>query len=48
MSLTHIFLQGDTGCFQVQMTYQSHEARDLSLESGDLVQFLEEAENGHW
>ncbi|XP_019132304.1 guanine nucleotide exchange factor DBS isoform X2 [Larimichthys crocea] len=39
---------GDTGCFQVQMTYQSHEARDLSLESGDLVQFLEEAENGHW
>ncbi|XP_070764327.1 guanine nucleotide exchange factor DBS [Enoplosus armatus] len=39
---------GDSGRFRVQLTYESHEARDLSLETGDLVQFLEEAENGHW
>ncbi|KAM9358153.1 guanine nucleotide exchange factor DBS [Symphorus nematophorus] len=39
---------GDSSRFRVQLTYESHEARDLSLESGDLVQFLEEAENGHW
>ncbi|XP_029906370.1 guanine nucleotide exchange factor DBS isoform X4 [Myripristis murdjan] len=39
---------GDSGRFRVQLTYESRAARDLSLESGDLVQFLEEAENGHW
>ncbi|XP_070816817.1 guanine nucleotide exchange factor DBS isoform X1 [Chaetodon trifascialis] len=38
---------GDSSRFRVQLTYESHEARDLSLETGDLVQFLEEAENGH-
>ncbi|XP_029906368.1 guanine nucleotide exchange factor DBS isoform X2 [Myripristis murdjan] len=38
---------GDSGRFRVQLTYESRAARDLSLESGDLVQFLEEAENGH-
>ncbi|KAM3876022.1 guanine nucleotide exchange factor DBS [Diretmus argenteus] len=38
---------GDSGRFRVQLTYESA-ARDLCLESGDLVQFLEEAENGHW
>ncbi|XP_041790503.1 guanine nucleotide exchange factor DBS isoform X1 [Chelmon rostratus] len=37
---------GDSSRFRVQLTYESHEARDLSLETGDLVQFLEEAENG--
>ncbi|XP_062279491.1 guanine nucleotide exchange factor DBS isoform X1 [Scomber scombrus] len=39
---------GDSSRFRVQLTYESREARDLSLESGDLVQFVEEAENGHW
>ncbi|XP_029989118.1 guanine nucleotide exchange factor DBS isoform X5 [Sphaeramia orbicularis] len=39
---------GDSSRFRVQLTYESREARDLSLETGDLVQFLEEAENGHW
>ncbi|CAK6969727.1 guanine nucleotide exchange factor DBS isoform X10 [Scomber scombrus] len=38
---------GDSSRFRVQLTYESREARDLSLESGDLVQFVEEAENGH-
>ncbi|XP_034036236.1 guanine nucleotide exchange factor DBS isoform X1 [Thalassophryne amazonica] len=38
---------GDSGRFRVQLTYESRETRDLSLETGDLVQFLEEAENGH-
>ncbi|XP_044218688.1 guanine nucleotide exchange factor DBS isoform X10 [Thunnus albacares] len=38
---------GDSSRFRVQLTYESREARDLSLETGDLVQFLEEAENGH-
>ncbi|XP_034562698.1 guanine nucleotide exchange factor DBS [Notolabrus celidotus] len=39
---------GDSGRFRVQLTYESREAKDLSLETGDLVQFVEEAENGHW
>ncbi|XP_074492969.1 guanine nucleotide exchange factor DBS isoform X11 [Sebastes fasciatus] len=39
---------GDSGRFRVQLTYESREARDLSLGTGDLVQFLEEAESGHW
>lgn len=38
---------GDSSRFRVQLTYESREAKDLSLESGDLVQFLEEAENGN-
>lgn len=38
---------GDSGRFRVQLTYESREAKDLSLEPGDLVQFVEEAENGH-
>ncbi|KAI3368312.1 hypothetical protein L3Q82_007828 [Scortum barcoo] len=37
--------QGD---FQVQLTYESHEVQDLPLQTGDLLQTLEEAENGHW
>ncbi|XP_042368745.1 guanine nucleotide exchange factor DBS isoform X2 [Plectropomus leopardus] len=39
---------GDSGRYRVQLTYESREAQDLSLETGDLVQFLEEAESGHW
>ncbi|KAJ7992839.1 hypothetical protein DPEC_G00266190 [Dallia pectoralis] len=39
---------GDRDRFCVQLTYESRTAQDLSLESGDLVQFLEEAENGQW
>ncbi|KAM7388777.1 hypothetical protein PAMP_024927 [Pampus punctatissimus] len=39
---------GDSSRFRVQLTYESRDARDLSLETGDLVQFLEEAENGNW
>ncbi|XP_068563850.1 guanine nucleotide exchange factor DBS isoform X2 [Cebidichthys violaceus] len=38
---------GDSGRFRVQLTYESREGRDLSLEAGDLVQFVEEAESGH-
>ncbi|XP_068449288.1 guanine nucleotide exchange factor DBS isoform X2 [Clinocottus analis] len=38
---------GDGGRFRVQLTYESREGRDLSLEAGDLVQFVEEAESGH-
>lgn len=38
---------GDSSRFRVQLTYESREAKDLSLETGDLVQFVEEAENGH-
>ncbi|XP_022614883.1 guanine nucleotide exchange factor DBS-like isoform X2 [Seriola dumerili] len=38
---------GDSSQFRVQLTYDSRDARDISLETGDLVQFLEEAENGH-
>ncbi|KAM9480413.1 guanine nucleotide exchange factor DBS isoform 15-T15 [Salvelinus alpinus] len=37
----------DNDRFRVQLTYESRTAQDLSLESGDLVQFLDEAENGH-
>uniref|UniRef100_A0A3Q3E4T7 MCF.2 cell line derived transforming sequence-like 2 n=1 Tax=Labrus bergylta TaxID=56723 RepID=A0A3Q3E4T7_9LABR len=37
----------DSGRFRVQLTYESREGKDLSLETGDLVQFVEEAENGH-
>lgn len=37
---------GDSGRFRVQLTYEARDPRDLSLESGEIVQFLEEAENG--
>ncbi|KAM6938892.1 guanine nucleotide exchange factor DBS [Lycodopsis pacificus] len=39
---------GDSGRFQVQLTYESRDGRDLSLGAGDMVQFVEEAESGHW
>uniref|UniRef100_A0A9J7XVR4 MCF.2 cell line derived transforming sequence-like 2 n=1 Tax=Cyprinus carpio carpio TaxID=630221 RepID=A0A9J7XVR4_CYPCA len=39
---------GDNGRYQVQLTYESGTTQDLSVEAGDLVQFLEESENGHW
>ncbi|KAK9519967.1 hypothetical protein VZT92_022657 [Zoarces viviparus] len=39
---------GDGGRFRVQLTYESRDGRDLSLEVGDMVQFVEEAESGHW
>ncbi|KAL3046895.1 hypothetical protein OYC64_021171 [Pagothenia borchgrevinki] len=39
---------GDSSRYRVQLTYQSRDAQDLSLGTGDLVQFLEEAESGHW
>ncbi|KAJ8418843.1 hypothetical protein AAFF_G00003420 [Aldrovandia affinis] len=39
---------GDNDRFCVQLTYEAKTAQDLSLESGDLVQFVEEAENGQW
>ncbi|KAJ8374288.1 hypothetical protein SKAU_G00048680 [Synaphobranchus kaupii] len=39
---------GEADRFRVQLTYEAKTAQDLSLESGDLVQFLEEAENGQW
>ncbi|XP_047192828.1 guanine nucleotide exchange factor DBS isoform X6 [Scophthalmus maximus] len=39
---------GDSSRFQVQVIYESHEARDISQETGDLAQFLEESKNGHW
>ncbi|XP_053285933.1 guanine nucleotide exchange factor DBS isoform X4 [Pleuronectes platessa] len=38
---------GDSSRFRVQLTYESKEAREVPLETADLVQFLEEAENGH-
>ncbi|XP_045562495.1 guanine nucleotide exchange factor DBS isoform X11 [Salmo salar] len=40
--------KNDHDRFRVQLTYESRTAQDLSLESGDLVQYLEEAEDGHW
>ncbi|KAM9461722.1 guanine nucleotide exchange factor DBS isoform 1-T1 [Clarias gariepinus] len=39
---------GEHNCFQVQLTYESRAPQEMSLEPGDLVQFLEEVENGHW
>ncbi|KAI5614707.1 guanine nucleotide exchange factor DBS isoform X4 [Silurus asotus] len=39
---------GGRNRFQVQLTYQSRAPQEMSLEPGDLVQFLEEVENGHW
>ncbi|KAJ4943234.1 hypothetical protein JOQ06_005739 [Pogonophryne albipinna] len=39
---------GDSSRYRVQLTYQSRDAQDISLGTGDLVQFLEEAESGHW
>lgn len=37
----------DSSRFRVQLTYETTEGRDVPLETADLVQFLEEAENGH-
>ncbi|XP_073772525.1 guanine nucleotide exchange factor DBS isoform X34 [Danio rerio] len=37
---------GDNDRYQVQLTYESGTAQDLSVEAGDFVQFLEESENG--
>ncbi|MCJ8737789.1 hypothetical protein PDJAM_G00028150 [Pangasius djambal] len=39
---------GEHNRFQVQLTYESRAPQEMSLEPGDLVQFLEEVENGHW
>ncbi|XP_026076731.1 guanine nucleotide exchange factor DBS-like isoform X3 [Carassius auratus] len=39
---------GDNDRYQVQLTHESGTTQDLSVEAGDLVQFLEESENGHW
>ncbi|XP_060797513.1 guanine nucleotide exchange factor DBS isoform X6 [Neoarius graeffei] len=39
---------GEHSHFQVQLTYESRAPQEMSLEPGDLVQFLEEVENGHW
>ncbi|XP_058647187.1 guanine nucleotide exchange factor DBS isoform X5 [Onychostoma macrolepis] len=39
---------GDNNRYQVQLTYESGTTQELSVEAGDLVQFLEESENGHW
>uniref|UniRef100_A0A3P9BYI5 Guanine nucleotide exchange factor DBS n=1 Tax=Maylandia zebra TaxID=106582 RepID=A0A3P9BYI5_9CICH len=38
---------GDSSRFRVQLTYESRDPQDLSLETGDLVQFVEEAKNGN-
>ncbi|XP_037837071.1 guanine nucleotide exchange factor DBS isoform X4 [Kryptolebias marmoratus] len=38
---------GNSSRYRVQLTYASCEAKDLSLGTSDLVQFLEEAENGN-
>ncbi|XP_041120494.1 guanine nucleotide exchange factor DBS-like [Polyodon spathula] len=40
--------KNDHGVFRVQVTYDAKTSEELSLESGDLVQFLEEGENGQW
>ncbi|XP_062411434.1 guanine nucleotide exchange factor DBS isoform X3 [Sardina pilchardus] len=39
---------GENERFQAQLAYEARTGQDLSLESGEIVQFLEEAENGHW
>uniref|UniRef100_A0A3B4EFP3 MCF.2 cell line derived transforming sequence-like 2 n=1 Tax=Pygocentrus nattereri TaxID=42514 RepID=A0A3B4EFP3_PYGNA len=39
---------GEPERFQVQLTYEACEPHELSLEAGDVVQFVEEAKNGHW
>ncbi|MEQ2283698.1 hypothetical protein AMECASPLE_014272 [Ameca splendens] len=39
---------GDSSRYRVQLTYASCEAKDLSLGTSDMVQFLKEAENGKW
>ncbi|XP_063057913.1 guanine nucleotide exchange factor DBS isoform X6 [Engraulis encrasicolus] len=38
---------GENERFQAQLAYEARTGQDLSLESGEIVQFLEEAENGH-
>ncbi|XP_026160585.1 guanine nucleotide exchange factor DBS isoform X2 [Mastacembelus armatus] len=37
----------DSRHFRMQLTYESSDAQDLSLETGDLIHFLKEADNGH-
>ncbi|XP_026852094.2 guanine nucleotide exchange factor DBS isoform X5 [Electrophorus electricus] len=39
---------GEHDRFQVRLAFEGQAPQDLVLEQGDLVQFLEEAENGHW
>ncbi|XP_048109403.1 guanine nucleotide exchange factor DBS isoform X1 [Alosa alosa] len=39
---------GENERFQAQLAYEARTGQDLALESGEIVQFLEEAENGHW
>ncbi|TSK53622.1 Guanine nucleotide exchange factor DBS [Bagarius yarrelli] len=39
---------GEHNRFQVQLTYESRAPQEMSLGPGDIVQFLEEVENGHW
>ncbi|XP_049321693.1 guanine nucleotide exchange factor DBS isoform X2 [Astyanax mexicanus] len=39
---------GELERFQVQLTYEARAPHELSLEAGDVVQFVQEAENGHW
>uniref|UniRef100_A0A3B1KKC4 MCF.2 cell line derived transforming sequence-like 2 n=1 Tax=Astyanax mexicanus TaxID=7994 RepID=A0A3B1KKC4_ASTMX len=38
---------GELERFQVQLTYEARAPHELSLEAGDVVQFVQEAENGH-
>ncbi|KAK1806115.1 hypothetical protein P4O66_012820 [Electrophorus voltai] len=40
--------RGEHDRFQVRLAFEGQAPQDLVLEQGDLVQFLEEAENGHW
>ncbi|RXM32942.1 Protein ECT2 [Acipenser ruthenus] len=40
--------KNDRGLFRVQVTNDAKTSEELSMESGDLVQFLEEGENGQW
>ncbi|XP_051532048.1 guanine nucleotide exchange factor DBS-like isoform X2 [Myxocyprinus asiaticus] len=39
---------GEHDRYQVQLTYESGTAQDLSVDAGNLVQFLEDSENAHW
>ncbi|CAL1593114.1 unnamed protein product [Knipowitschia caucasica] len=39
---------GDSSRYRVQLTYDPRASHNLSLDSGEMVQFLEEAENGQW
>ncbi|XP_061095242.1 guanine nucleotide exchange factor DBS isoform X2 [Conger conger] len=39
---------GEADPLRVRLTYEGPSAQDLSVEAGDLVHFLEEAESGQW